>query len=100
MHREIEVITELSRKIISENAHGGLTSKEFNERYSAYQQRYHTAMERIAKLDEQKSEKQHKRIVLDIFIKNLQRKSMRLIPSTTRYGWLRSIGFWCQRLVS
>ena len=70
-HREIEIITELSRKAIAENAHGGLTSEEFNERYNGYQQRYHTAMERIAKLEEQKSEKQHKRIVLGIFIKNL-----------------------------
>ena len=45
-----KAITELSRKAISENAHGGLTSEVFNERYSGYQQRYHTAMERIAKL--------------------------------------------------
>jgi len=56
-------------------------------------------LERIAMLDEQKSEKQHKRIVLDIFIKNL-RKNMRLIPSTIRFGWLRLIGFCYQRPVS
>jgi DNA invertase Pin-like site-specific DNA recombinase len=90
LHREIEVITELSRKAISENAHGGLTAEEFNERYSGYQQRYHTAMERIAKLDEQKSEKQHKRMVLDIFIKNLAAKKHAL-DSFNNKIWMATI---------
>ena len=90
LHREIEVITELSRKAISENAHGGLTAEEFNERYSGYQQRYHTAMEQITRIDEQKSEKQHKRIVLDIFIKNLALKKHAL-DSFNNKIWMATI---------
>ncbi len=90
LHREIEVITELSRKAISENAHGGLTAEEFNERYAGYQQRYHTVMERIAKLDEIKSEKQHKRIVLEIFIKNLAAKKHAL-ESFNNKIWMATI---------
>lgn len=90
LRREIEVITELSRKAIAENAHGGLTSEEFNERYNGYQQRYHTVMERITKLDEQKSEKQHKRIVLDIFIKNLAAKKQAL-DSFNNKIWMATI---------
>jgi len=90
LHREIEVIIELSRKAIYESAHGGLTSEEFNERNGGYQQRYHTSMERITKLDEQKSEKQHKRIVLDIFIKNLARKKQTL-DSFNNKIWMATI---------
>jgi len=90
LHREIEVITELSRKAISENAHGGMTSEEFNERYKGYQQRFHTAMERITVLDEKKSEKQHKRIVLDIFIKNLAAKKHAL-DSFNNKIWMAAI---------
>jgi len=90
LHREIEVITELSRKAISENAHGGMTSEEFNERYKGYQQRFHTAMERITVLDEKKSEKQHKRIVLDIFIKNLAAKKHAL-DSFNNKIWMATI---------
>ena len=52
LHRELEVVLELSRKAIYETAHGSLGTEEFNERNSGYQQRYHTVMDRIAKLDE------------------------------------------------
>lgn len=90
LHREIEVITELSRKAIYENAHGDLTTDEFKERHSGYQQRYQTAMERITMLDEQKSEKQHKRIVLDIFIKNLSAKKHAL-DSFNNKIWMATI---------
>jgi len=47
-------------------------------------------LERIAMLDEQKSEKQHKRIVLDIFIKNLTAKKHAL-DSFNNKIWMATI---------
>lgn len=47
-------------------------------------------MDRIAKLDEQKSEKQHKRIVLEIFIKNLAAKK-RALDSFNNKIWMVTI---------
>lgn len=90
LHREIEVVLELSRKAIYENAHGSLDSDDFSERNGGYQQRYHTAMARITKLEEQKSEKQHKRIVLEIFIKNLAAKK-RALDSFNNKIWMATI---------
>ena len=71
LHRELEVVLELSRRAIHENDHSSLDADEFSERNSRYQERHRKAMSRISALEEQKREKQHKNVVLDIFIKNL-----------------------------
>ena len=71
LHRELEVITELARKSIFDRAHGSMNQDEWAARDSGYQERHSQAKERIAQLEIQKHEKQHKSKDLDYFIRNL-----------------------------
>ena len=56
LRREIEVLAELTRKSIYENAHVAVNQDEFNERHSGYMERHQNAAERIASLEAQRRE--------------------------------------------
>jgi len=51
---EVEVVAELSRKAIAENARTGMDQEEFNERNNRYLKRHFKAAERIAELEMKK----------------------------------------------
>jgi len=78
LQRELDVIYELSRKAIYENAHGSMDLDDFSERNSEYQERYYKTLDQVKMLKEQKHEKQHKSVVLDIFITNIKRQAAAL----------------------
>ena len=72
LHREVEVVSELSRKAIFEAAHptdGGAI--DLNERNGGYLERLKTANARISELEEAKRQKQYKARLLGTFLRNL-----------------------------
>lgn len=71
LHQELEVITELARKNIYENAHGVMSQEEWNEKNAGYQERHRKAVERITTLESMNREKQHKSKILESFIRIL-----------------------------
>ena len=71
LHREIEVVAELSRKAIYENAHTPINQAEWYERNNGYLERHRKASERVTELEGLKRERQSKSLLLESFIKNL-----------------------------
>lgn len=71
LHREIEVVAELSRKAIYENAHTAIDQAEWHERNNGYLERHRKAAERVTVLEELKRERQSKNLMLDGFIHGL-----------------------------
>lgn len=71
LHREIEVVAELSRKAIYENAHTPINQAEWYERNNSYLERHRKASERVTELEGLKRERQSKSLLLESFIKNL-----------------------------
>lgn len=72
LQQEIEVVTELSRKAIYENASIVVEQEEWGDRNNSYLERHQKAIERVAVLEGMKQEKQSKFLILDSFIKEIQ----------------------------
>jgi len=72
LQREIEVVVELSRKAIYENAHVAINQEEWHERNNGYLERHSKASERVTELEELKRERQSKSLMLDSFAQNLK----------------------------
>jgi len=72
LHRELEVVAELSRKAIYENAHTAINQEEWNERNNCYLERHREASERVTELEDLKRERQSKSLVLEGFIQSLK----------------------------
>lgn len=71
IHREIEVVSELSRKAIHENAHLPIQQEEWFERNNTYIDRYKKATERASELQSLKRQRQSKNHTLQSFIRNM-----------------------------
>lgn len=71
LHQEIEVVAELSRKAIYENAHTPINQAEWRERNNGYLERHRKASEHVIELEGLKRERQSKSIILESFIKNI-----------------------------
>lgn len=56
--REAEVITELTRKCIEENAASAQNQEEFTAKYNGYEQRYEAVRKKVEKLQHQMRERQ------------------------------------------
>ena len=52
--REIEVVTELTRRCVQENAYSAQSQKDYVERYNGYVARYETAKAKVDALRQQK----------------------------------------------
>jgi site-specific DNA recombinase len=72
LSREIEVIMELSRKAIYENAHVAVSQEEWNERNNGYLERHRKATARVSELEDLKREKQSKNLMLEGLIRGLE----------------------------
>lgn len=71
LRSEIEVVTELSRKAIYENARTAVNQSEWTERNSAYLDRHRRATERVDELEAAKRERLGKSKILESFIKDI-----------------------------
>jgi len=72
LHQEIEIVSELSRKAIYENAHIAINQEDWYERNNGYLERYEKARERAEELHSLKRQRQNKKHMLDQFIRNLE----------------------------
>ncbi|MFA7628716.1 MAG: recombinase family protein, partial [Candidatus Dojkabacteria bacterium] len=71
LFREIEVVTELSRKAIYENARTAVDQTEWAERNNAYLERHRKALERVDKLEAVKRERLGKSKIIEGFIHDI-----------------------------
>jgi len=74
--REIEVVAELSRKAIYENARIAQSQSDFNERNNGYLERHRQAMDRVDELETAKRERLAKSKTLDIFIRDIESRPL------------------------
>ena len=72
LHREIEIVLELSRKAIHKNARTAINQEDWNEQNNRYFQRHKKATERVNELEKLKQQRQSKNHILESFIRNLE----------------------------
>ena len=73
LHREIEVVAELSRKAIYENAHTPINQAKWHEWNNGYPERHPKGSECVTDLEGLKREQQSKSLIPESFINNLNR---------------------------
>ncbi len=71
LHRELEVVTALSRKAVLENARTAVNQIEWSERNNAYLERHHRVSEREDELEATKRERFGKAKLIEVFIKDI-----------------------------
>jgi hypothetical protein len=74
--REIEVITELSRKAIYENARTAVNQTEWTERNNAYLERHRKASEQVDELETVKRARLGKAKIIEGFIKDIENRPL------------------------
>lgn len=90
LRREIEVVTELSRKAIYENARTAVNQSEWSEHNNAYLERHRQASERVDELEAQKRERLGKSKILEGFIRDIESRPLALDEFDDRL-WLAII---------
>lgn len=90
LHRENEVVAEISRKAIYENAHNAIDQDEWHERNNGYMERYHKATERVSELENLRRERQIKNHALASFVHNLETSSETLHDFDDRL-WMMTV---------
>ncbi len=76
LRRDIEVVTELSKKAIYENASVAVSQDEWSERNNSYLERHRKATERVSELEKMKCARQNKSLMLDTFIKGVETRPL------------------------
>ena len=76
LHQEIEIVAELSRKAIYENAHVAINQDEWQERNNGYLERHRKALEQVARIEKLKRERQNKYLMLESFIKGIEARPL------------------------
>lgn len=90
LEREVEVVTELSRKAIFDNARTAQNQAEWSERQNGYMQRIQTAHRRLEELAAEKRNRQHKSRILGTYIRNLEASPQALDTFDDKL-WMTSI---------
>jgi len=76
LKNEIEVVSQLSRKAIYENARTAVNQAEWNERNDSYQQRHRLATERVNELEYEKRERLGKAKIIEGFIRDIEKRPL------------------------
>jgi hypothetical protein len=76
LHREIEVVTELSRKAIYENARTAVNQTEWADRHKAHLERHRKALERVDELEVVKRERLGKAKIIEGFIRDIESRPL------------------------
>ena len=74
--REIEVVTELFKKAIYENARVAVSQDEWSERNNSYLERHRKATDRVAELEKLKCERKNKYLMLETFIRGIESRPL------------------------
>lgn len=72
METELEIVSELTRKLIVENATTVMQQDEYNRRYDALAQRYHDAEDRAQQLQNQKVTRRFQADVIENFMNEIR----------------------------
>ena len=72
LEQEIEVVTELTKRCIAENALASLSQTEYNTRYNGLLQRYSTASVNLENLQKTKADRENKADAIGDFIFRVQ----------------------------
>jgi hypothetical protein len=78
LNREIEVVSELSRKIVLQNAGAAISQEEFDERYESYLKRHENIAKRLFELENLKNEAKNKFRMLENFIDAVESRNRTL----------------------
>ena len=76
LRRESEIVSELARKAIYENARTAANEEQFAERNEEYLQRYNRITERLSDLEAQRSKRHDKRKLLESFIRDIRTRPL------------------------
>lgn len=76
LQSECDVIAELTRKCVAENAHTALDQEEFKQRYNSLQEQYESIKNRLAEIAELKHERTIKRENILQFLKTLEQNNV------------------------
>lgn len=76
LQEEVEVVADLSRNAIAENARTGMDQEDFNERNNRYLERYHQARARIEFLELEKQSLIAKSKILEKFIGDIKNRPL------------------------
>ena len=74
LQQECDVVTELLRKCIEENAHTALNQDEYRQQYEGYAARFETARNKLAELDAERLERIAKRTNITRFLETLEQR--------------------------
>ena len=78
LEREIEVVSQLSRSAIYENARSAINQTEWNERNQAYLERHRAATEKVSELERRRGECAAKAKTIELFINEIKRRTTAL----------------------
>ena len=90
LKQEIEVITELTKKCISENSQSIQNQEDYKRKYDSYVERYDAAKEKLDRLEKQKNERLIKSDAIGGFMFELSERSETLTEFDDRL-WLTII---------
>ena len=90
LRREIEVVEELSRKAIYENAHTAMNQEEFSERSNGYFERRNLAADRIAEIEKEITRRRNTARLLEKFIRDMKNSPLTLTEFDEKL-WAASI---------
>jgi hypothetical protein len=76
LQREVEVVSELSRKAIYENARTAVNQTEWAKRNNAYLERHRKASERVYELEVAKRERIGKAKIIESFIRDIEKRPL------------------------
>jgi site-specific DNA recombinase len=69
---ECEVVVELLRKCVEENAHSALDQQEYQQRYTSLAERYEAAKDGLKKIEDKRLERNAKRESIGVFIRMME----------------------------
>ena len=72
--QECEIVMELTRRAVQENASAALDQAAYQERYDALVARYETAHARLGEIEKARSERRAKRASIKWFLRTLQKQ--------------------------
>mgnify|MGYP001186068894 CR=1 FL=1 len=79
LNLELKLVAELSRKVISENAHNTVQQDIWQEKNNGYLERHDKARRRLSELEELKTKRLSRVLILEDFIKSLNRQKTILL---------------------
>ena len=92
LQNESEVVVELIRKAIEDNAHKAIDQGEYEKRYNALCSRYETARKRLLEIEDIRLERRAKKTKIALFLEELE-KQENLVTEYDEELWYTTVDF-------